>query len=384
MRSDGERWRLLARGGLMCGALAWVACAPEVAIGIEHQVTVTAAAFDPATGELLEAGYQHGRASDDGHADLWFGRARADGTLVTAVSIDHAGGADAVLAAVTLPAGGAVLAGFVSENDGTTVAWVRALDGADAERWTLLLPQAAGTTATALAVDPEGGVVVGGLERQADGSLESWLARIADDGTLRWRKSVLTAYPGSSHAFQLEALTAVGPSFNRIYAVGARPIGGVLVPAFMHFTLAGDLYNSAPFDAQEGVARGIYTEPDNQELTACIEAGGAVSVVRVRGYDVLERRRVSVSAEGATLVLGGCTTADNLDVMLAATAVYPDGRRVPKVARVDRQANGLVSDRDVSVGEPTSAQGLALKADGTGAVFGRVEPKLRRWAVSLP
>lgn len=357
---------------LLCG------CSTELEIGIEHRVVVTAAVVDPGSGELLEAGHQLG--------DLWYGRARADGTLVRSQRLDVAGGDDALSAAVALPSGGWAVAGWATTAAGARQAWVRALDAEDREVWTTALDAPAGRewSALTLAADPEQGLLVGGLEL-GGAAEEGWLARLGADGALRWRRSFATDFAAMASGFRPHSIGTLGQSYRRVFPAGRRTRQGLTFPGVLDLTLDGDLFNSGSLGTGDGTAVATFVDPQSTDLTFCLQREGDV-VVRSfsRLFDAPLHEQVLSPGDGAAALLGACALTSDAAVLLGYTAVYGDGRRVPHAAVLEAGARSLRFDRALEVTVPTTALGVAADSSGGGWLVGWADaPPSRRWAAKI-
>ncbi len=345
------------------------ACGSDLVIGIERQVTVQAAVVDPSSGELLEAGARQG--------DLWYARARADGTIVREVRLDFAGGDDAVHAAVVMPGGGWAIAGVVTRADSRPAAWVRVLDGSDNEVWTKTYEKNGGWDARGLGVDPAGTLVVGGLE-----DAHGFVLRLDESGGVRWQYSTSSDLQMMIRNLRIYAVAAFGESRQRVITVGERTFGDQVLPELSQFTLAGDFYDSFRLDAAPGSARGLLL--DSGEATVCTQAGDDIVLRRSIWTSGPNIRTAALHVDGARLELGGCAVASDGDLLVGATAVFSDGRRVARAAKVERTATAVRWEKDVSASETVTVAGVAADGEGSGWLFGHTDRPLRRWAAKIP
>jgi len=364
-RGEGSRTAIL-----LCGFVV-AACNPELVIGVERQVAVNAAVVDPASGELLQAGTRQG--------DLWYARTRGDGTVVREQKVDFAGGDDAVHAAVVMPGGGWAIAGAVTRGDGRPAAWVRVLDGSDAEVWTKTYEKNGGWDARGLAVDPEGTLVVVGLEGE-----HGFIARLDETGAARWQYSTATDLQMMIRNLRIYSVATIGDSSQRVVTAGERTFDGGVLPELSQWNMMGDFYDSLRLDAAPGTSRGLVL--DVALATVCTQAGDDIVVRRTAWTKMTPQTLQSVvlHVDGARLELGGCAVASDLDLLVGATAVFPDGRRVARAAKVERAASSVRWERDVSAPAKVTVAGVAADGEGRGWLFGHTDEPLRRWTAEIP
>jgi hypothetical protein len=360
------------RGGVALSLLLLLcACSPQLIIGVEHNVELAAATVDPFTGELRQAGAQRGHP--------WYGRSPPGAAVTFENTIDFPG---ALTAAVALPDGGWATAGHITQASGVRAAWVRALDSSDQERWTRILegPPGKSWETRALAVDPAGNLLTGGLELSAGTSDEGWIASLAlSDGAVRWKHALATDLQQQARGFRVHGIASIGSSLQRVFAVGDRlQSNGAVVAELLHFTVDGQLYDSLPLTPTPALARGVFLDSPNL-LTACLAIDGEISVRHSDWLAATERRSLRLRVEGAQLELAGCTAASDGEILVSATAVYPDGRRVPYLAKTDRTASTVRFERTLATALPTTVRGVAADTAGDGWALGHLDQPVRRW-----
>lgn len=379
-RSPGARYgRALAATLASSALVALTGCsAPEVSLGGEHRRTVAALGVTPATGELFEAGFEGAATRDDAAATAWYGWADRTGTLRDVVELTGLPGA---VARVVRVSDGWVLAGFTTA-DGVRVGWARRVSDSGAEAWTRTFPGPAShaTETLALTPTPDDGVVLGGLDTAADGTVEGWLARLGAGGATAWQSWLATDFQGQTKGARPRAVAVVGSSVQQVFVAGDRTQAGAVFPMRLQLTLDGQLWDSGHLDPAVGAATDVFAD-EWPAYTYCLQLGDAVAVQRWSGLSTLERT-LPFAVDGARLELGGCA-ADATTLVVAATVVAGDGQRTPWLAKVTRAGFSAGAPRTVDAGSSASALGVALGTGG-GVLFGRSEALLRRWVVPLP
>jgi hypothetical protein len=363
-RGEGRGEGAVERASLLGAVLLLAACGSDFVIGIEREIQVKAAVVDPATGDLLQAGSRRD--------DLWYARVKPDGSIVREQRVDFEGGEEAVNAVVVLPNGWAV-AGYATRADGRRTAWVRVLDGSDGEVWTKTYDQNGGWEAQGLAVDPVGTLVVTGTESGGHGFVQ----RLDESGGVRWKYSTNTDLQGMVTNLRIFSAATIGQSVQRVVTVGERAFSDGVKPELSQWSLMGDFYDSLRLDMAPGTSRGLLLDLD--EATVCTQKGDDVVVRRSKWIKVPEVRKVVLHVDGAKLELGGCAAASDGDLLVGATAVFPDGRRVARAAKVERTAAGIRWERDVSAPDTVTVAGVAADANGGGYLYGHTDAPLRRW-----
>lgn len=355
--------------------LLLTACGSDLVIGIERQVSVNAAVMDPATGELLQAGTRAG--------DLWWARTRGDGTVVREERLDFAGGEDALYAAVLMPGGGWAIAGSVTRVGARRSAWVRVLDASDNEVWTKTYDKNSGWGARGLALDPVGTLVVVGLEDVPMDNGHGFIARLDEMGGMRWHYSTLTDLQGMVRNLRFHSVAAIGLSQQRVVTAGERTFdGGVVLPELSQWNMDGAFYDSIRLDPAPGTSRGLVL--DVARATVCTQSGDDIVVRRSAWTLGLPQPTRVLHVDGARLELGNCAEASDLDLLVGATAVFPDGRRVAHAAKVDRAAMSVRWEKDVSGPATVTVAGVAADGEGSGWLFGQTDEPVRRWTAKIP
>lgn len=158
------------------GEARWTRTLPEGDADLPAWATARAVAVDPA-GDLWVTGEVHGQAHDD---DVWVARCDPEGTPRWSVTLDVWGHRDRGLA-LALYGEGVVVAGEALREAHDRDGLVLAFDGDGERRWTWRHDGPAGALddARAVAVTPDGGVVVGGGE---DDLTAWWLSKLDDTG----------------------------------------------------------------------------------------------------------------------------------------------------------------------------------------------------------
>ncbi len=155
------------------GEQRWARALPEG--DAWRSATARAVAVDP-TGDLWVAGYVNGER----HDDIWVTRCDPQGIPRWDHIQDYAGNRDRAVA-IALDEGGAVVAAETLRDANNRDGLVIALDGDGERRWLWRHDGPAGgiDDARAVAVTPDGGVVVGGGE---DDLTHWWLAKLDGQG----------------------------------------------------------------------------------------------------------------------------------------------------------------------------------------------------------
>ena len=345
---------------------------PEIVIGTERRLTVVATT-PLADGRWRQAGFRVAETDTEQTAELWYGTTSADGSLPSYVS-PALEDADAIRAATTLGTSW-VVAGFVTEG-GQRVAWLRALDEANAEVWTTKLPAPGGgsTEVTALATSNEGTLLVAGLERDTRG----WVAMLEPDGALRWRRSFETDFQMQASGFTPFAVAAEdgspSPSRRQFWLAGrrSRTDSGYA----LQMTLDGELWDSEPFGVAGAQSRGIVSA-GRSGIVVCTQTGGAVQLAWTQGG--------GVSGGALTDVPGAFelkTCLGSVSQVKLVGTVLRDEARVPTVVTLDRASRAVVDTQDTTPGP--FVFGAAQAASGGVMLVGRTTAPLRRWSASVP
>jgi uncharacterized delta-60 repeat protein len=156
--------------------------------GMDRQDEAVAVAVD-ADGRLAVAGFI---MLDDGTIDAMVWSFEPDGELRWAHQHDGAGASvDAAIEVAFTPNGDIVTVGYASSeiqaNDWDI--WIRRLTPDGTEVWTVLREAEGGDRAQALAVLPDGDLVVGGFVYVPGNTWDAWLARYSGAGELVWERS---------------------------------------------------------------------------------------------------------------------------------------------------------------------------------------------------
>ncbi|MEO0763126.1 MAG: hypothetical protein AAFZ09_15205, partial [Pseudomonadota bacterium] len=179
-RRAGERqldfWALgLAADGRVAGEV-------HLAGGLAERVRAVAA--------RPGGGFWAAGSAGPGDGDLWLARLDAGGRPVAEHRHGDPGGSDGAYAVAALPDGGAVVAGLGwSGGARRHDIWVLRVDAAGAIVWQRRFDEARVEAATAVVPLPGGDIAVAGVVG-VDGTLSDdlWVARLAPDGTPRWRR----------------------------------------------------------------------------------------------------------------------------------------------------------------------------------------------------
>lgn len=370
----------------LAGVLLFAACGDLAVehVGAERRLTVTTAA-PLADGRWRQAGFRVTEADTDGDARLWYGTTRADGSLPTLVTLPQ-DGQSAVRASAAL-GDTWVVAGFVTGANGQPVAWVRALDEANEERWTTTLPSPDGmaTEATAIAATNEGTLVVAGLERVSATEQQGWVALLDANGMARWRQGLRTAFQMQARGFVPRAVTTQDgpPSMSRrqLWLAGTRPVGPGDVRGYaLQLTLDGELWDSEPLGGPGSVSRGVVAA-GNAGLVLCTSLDGAVQLAWTQGGAVSAPAVTEVRPQ-APFTLTGCLGTPTHVTLFGETA--RDGAPVPTVITVERASRAVVDTTEWSPARGASVFGGAVGPGGGLQLFGRTAQPLRRWAASAP
>ncbi|MBN2497441.1 MAG: hypothetical protein JXR96_22810 [Deltaproteobacteria bacterium] len=165
--------------------------------------TAAAAALDE-DGSLLVLG--NTQSEQAGRDCAWLVRISAEGTLLREMQFWQAEGGMAS-ALVTDPSGGLLVSGTVQAETGARAALL-ALDDAWDVRWQRCYGEFAQQSASALARDGEGNLVLAGLASGEDAArTHGWIARTDPGGELLWQRHLER---GQASAFRALAVTGEG------------------------------------------------------------------------------------------------------------------------------------------------------------------------------
>lgn len=359
------------------------ACAPDVVIGTERRLTVVTTA-PTADGRWRQAGFRVAAGEDEPSADLWYGTTAADGSLPAFVS-PALSGADSIRASAVV-GDRFVVAGFVTGADGKRVAWVRALDDADAEVWTTTVPSAFGnpTEATALAVTNEGSLIVAGVEQVSATDRQGFVALLEATGAVRWRHGFGTGFQGQVRGVQpLSIATEDGPaspSRRQFWVAGIRAQASGSPGYVLQMTLDGDVWDSEPLGVDGSRSRGVVAAGRNG-LVVCTTLDGAAQLAWTQGGGVSGAVMTEVRRDEPFTLVSCLGTASQ--VKLVGTTAR-DGVEVPTVITVDRGTRAVVDTQLSPQSQPVTVFGAAADAAGVLRLVGRSESPLRRWSIVEP
>lgn len=380
LRRPLDAWRV----ALLVLALLVTACAPDVVIGQERRLTVVTTT-PLADGRWRQAGFRVAQADTDDDADLWYGITTSDGALpsITTLALPRA---DAIRAG-TATGDDWVLAGFITGDDGKRVAWVRALDPFDAERWTVTLPSPDGleTEATAIAVTNEGSLAVAGLEQVSATEQQGWVALLEPTGAVRWRHGFRNGFQAQARGFVPRTITAQDgpPSMSRrqLWLAGSRAIAPQDAPGYaLQFTLDGELWDSDPFGGNGSVTRGVVAA-GNAGLVLCTAIDGAAQLAWTQGGAFVGAVFTEVRGE-APFTLKGCLGSPTRVTLFGET--QRDGASVPTVITVERASRSVSSVDEWMSQRGASVFGAGIDGAGGVRLVGRTQAPLRRWSAPQP
>lgn len=359
------------------------ACAPDVVIGTERRLTVVTTA-QTADGRWRQAGFRIAASDDEPSADLWYGTTTVDGSLPSFTSPALAG-ADAIRAS-TVAGRAFVVAGFVTGDDGKRVAWVRALDEADAEVWTTTLPSPLGvaTEVTAIAATNEGSLLVAGVELVSATDREGFVALLEADGGVRWRQGFATGFQGQVRGVQpLSLATEDGPpspSRRQFWLAGVRTLATGTPGYVVQMTLDGDVWDSTPLGVSGSRSRGVVAAGRNG-IVVCTSLDGAAQLAWTQGGAVAGAATTEVRRdEPFTLV--SCLGSTSQVKLVGTTS--RNGASLPTVITVDRASRTVVDTQVSAQSQPVTVFGAAADAAGVLRLVGRSEAPLRRWSIVEP
>lgn len=342
------------------------ACAPDVVIGLERQLSITTTAALP-DGRFREAGVT---TSADGTRSGWFGTSLADRTLpdVTRPGVrDIAGSA-------TLPDAW-VLIGTTTLSDGRTAAWVRALASDDSERWTTTLegPAGASLEGTAIAATFEGDVFVGGVEA-IGGVRDGFVALLDSAGAVKWRYRFATDFQQQARGVLPHVVAAVAPppsSRRHLWVGGTR--GDVSYA--LQMTLDGDLWDSEPYG--DGVVVG-FTQFD-LGLAVCIRSNTGARFAWTQGAGV---SGVTITNDSATATFSMASCARLGDRVVAIGSMQHSEVEQPAAVFIERSSRSVVEVREHATQRDATILGGTL-VDQLPVPFGNTRAPLRRWRDAL-
>ncbi len=372
------------RAELVACAVLLAACG-DIAVqnvGAERRLTVTTAT-PLAAGGWREAGFRLSETDTDEAARLWYGTSRADGSLPTIVTLPEERGASAIRTGAVL-GDGWVVAGYLTNSSGQRVAWVRALDDANGERWTTTLPSPEGraTEVTAIAVANEGSLVVAGLEQVSDAEQDGWVALLDQAGMPRWRHGFHAGFQMQARGFVPSVVvTQDGPPsalHRQLWLAGKRTTTGGGYA--LQFTLDGELWDSEPFGTTGSISRGVVAA-GNMGVVICTSLDGAVQLGWTQGGGV-SGAAVTEVRPGAPFTLRGCLGSSTQVALFGETS--RDGAPVPTVLTVSRSTRAVVGEPQ----EWSASRGAlvfgAVEGSGGLRLLGRTQQPLRRWSASAP
>lgn len=357
------------------------ACAPDVVIGTERRLTVVTTA-PTADGRWRQAGFRVATAEDEPVADLWYGTTAADGSLPQYSSLGLAG-ADAIRAS-TMVGTRFVVAGFVTGDDGKRVAWVRALDEADAEVWTTTLPSALGgsTEATALTVTNEGSLLVAGVEQATD--RQGFVALLEASGAVRWRQSFGTGFQGQVRGVVPLAIATedgpASPSHRQFWVAGVRTLASETPGYVLQMTLDGDVWDSDPLGVNGSRALGVVAA-GGSGIVACTSLDGAVQLAWTQGGAVSGAALTEVRPDAPFTLVSCLGTASHVKLVGMTSR---EGAAIPTVITVDRASRTVVDTQRAPQSQAVSVFGAAADSAGVLRLVGRSESPLRRWSIVEP
>ncbi|MBL8923668.1 MAG: hypothetical protein JNJ54_32740 [Myxococcaceae bacterium] len=351
-------------------------------VGAERLLTITTATA-VADGRWRQAGFRVAEADTSDEARLWYGTTAGDGSLPAIVTLPRDEGSAIRSSAVLGDSW--VLAGHVTAN-GKRVAWVRALDEANDERWTTTLPSPDGlsTEATALAATNEGTLIVAGLEQVSASVQEGWVALLDAQGQVRWRHGFRSGFQMQARGFvPLSVMTQDGPpsaSRRQVWLAGRRLIpGGDSRGYALQLTLDGELWDSEPFGVTGSDSRGVVAA-GNVGLVLCTSRDGAVELGWTSGGAVSGAATTEVRADA--FALSGCVGTPSRVSVFGET--QRDGAPVPTVITVDRPSRAVVEVQEWTTARGASVFGGAVDGDGALQLLGRTQRPLRRWSARAP
>lgn len=359
------------------------ACAPDVVIGTERRLTVVTTA-PTSDGRWRQAGFRVAATEDEASADLWYGTTASDGSL-PAFTSPALGGADAIRAS-TMMGTRFVVAGFVTGDDGKRVAWVRALDEADAEVWTTTLPSPLGvsTEATAIAVTNEGSLIVAGVELVSATDREGFVALLEADGAVRWRQSFGTGFQNQVRGVQPLSLATedgpASPTHRQFWVAGLRTLATGTPGYVLQMTLDGDVWDSDPLGVSGSRSLGVVAAGRNG-IVVCTKLDGGAQLAWTQGGAVSGAATTEVRSD-APFTLVSCLGTTSQVKLVGTTS--RDGAEVPTVITVDRASRAVVDVQRSPQSLPVTVFGAAADAVGVLRLVGRSESPLRRWSIVEP
>ncbi|MBL9039325.1 MAG: hypothetical protein JNG84_12475 [Archangium sp.] len=367
---------------LLCaGLIAGTGCEPLAVVGEERRQTITTAVPGP-DGRWRQAGFRGAASDDEATADAWYGLADAAGQLVRHQTVDATQNADSIRASVVL-GDQWVLAGFTTDADGLRSAWVRSVGPDDAEVWTVKIGGAAGveTEATAISVTNIGTLLVGGIERLADGSTDGWVAQLAADGGVLWRRAFATDFQRQTTGMRVWAIGSkalpASPSKRQFWVAGERVRAGVTAAGAVELTLDGEVWNSGELGLDGRIVAVFADRAD--DLAYCALLGGRPVVAHTLPWELTNPAIIPLT-DDPTAQLAGCALTGTQ--VLATGTVERDGVSTPFFATYERTTRQVTSFTAHPTERGVRVSGVTPGNDGTAAIYGRRDALLRRWSAS--
>jgi uncharacterized delta-60 repeat protein len=343
----------------------------------------TAVALQP-SGKIVIAGY----CSNGTNQDFCVARLNSDGALDA--SFDGPSGAgngkfllpigtinDTATALALQPDGKVVIAGYCSNgsNDDFCIARLNpdgtldvSFDGpGGAGNGKFLLPIGAGNDqTTALALQPDGKIVIAGYCSNGFG-FDFCVARLNPDGTLD------ASFDGPSGAGNGQLLLPIGPSLNAAFALGLQPDGKIV--------LAGNCINGSDYDFclarlhSDGTLDTSFDGPSG--------AGNGQFLLPI-GTNNDYARALALQPDGKIVIVGSCYNGSNQDFCIARLNGGPFAAQNCKLdfdgdGKVLATVDGLIATR-VMLGMTGNAviSGIAFAPNATRTTW----PAIRNYLVS--
>jgi uncharacterized delta-60 repeat protein len=276
------------------------------------------------------------------------------GSLDTAVNPDVNGAVNAI---AVQPDGKIVIAGDFTQVGGQARGRIARLlpDGSLESTATFNPGSGANAAINALAIQPDGKILVGGTFTNFNGVLRSRLLRLeangAPEGAGTWTQPTVTGTAVNAIAVQADGRIVIGGDFNAINATAAGRIA--------RLSSAGVPEGSGAFNPGTGAAntvRAVAVQADGKILI-----GGDFTTVNGTGRNRLARLNTNGTLEGT----GTFTPGTAAPASVRALLVQEDGRIV--VAGDFSTFNGAAAGGIVRLGSNGVPEGAGAFNPGTGA-----------------
>ncbi|MBK7876849.1 MAG: hypothetical protein IPJ77_14080 [Planctomycetes bacterium] len=272
-------------------------------------------AIDPATGDVLVAGYANGYVASTFVTDLWLARYDANGTELWSVHEDGTGASADFGRTILIDGTGRIFVGGSSYGPTTSADLaVFAFDPSGAFLWETHVDGLASSTDSGgfLAWHPSGDLVLSGMLASLGGAGDMGVARITTSGAIVWQAQL----DGPAHGADF-GLGAACDAAGNVYVAGWATIGADSAPRLAKWSASGAFQWAADFpEAAAGAG---------QFRDLVVDAAGRIAVVghAATGATGLDLVVAQYDANGTLLWSGARDGAAHGDE--SARAIVVDG-----------------------------------------------------------